>query len=108
MSLNREMERKQKMRFNLAVAAAALMLMNGEAIAKEATANITVPKMDCDSCAVVIKRALTKTAGVKSTAIDTDKRLVKVVYEDSAVSEAQLHQTIEKTGFEVKVPVKSK
>lgn len=78
------------------------------ATAKETTANITVPKMDCDSCAVVIKRALTKTAGVKSTAIDTDKRLVKVVYEDSTVSEAQLHQTIEKTGFEVKPPVKAK
>lgn len=95
------------MRMNLAVAAAALMLVNGEAIAKEATANIAVPKMDCDSCAVVIRRALTKTTGVKSTVIDTDKRLVKVVYEDSAVSEAQLHQTIEKTGFEVKAPVKT-
>jgi len=78
------------------------------ATAKETTANITVPKMDCDSCAVVIKRALTKTPGVKSTTIDTEKRLVKVVYEDSAVSEAQIQQTIEKTGFEVKPPIKSK
>jgi copper chaperone CopZ len=33
---------------------------------------------------------------------------VKVVYEDSAVSEAQIQQTIEKTGFEVKPPIKSK
>ncbi len=64
--------------------------------------------MACDSCAVVIKRALTKTAGVKSTAIDTDKRLVRVVYEDSTVSEEQLHQTIEKTGFEVKAPAQAK
>ncbi len=88
--------------------AASVALVAGAATAKEATANITVPKMDCDSCAVVIKRALTKTPGVKSTTIDTGKRLVKVVYEDSAVSEAQLQQTIEKTGFEVKPPVKSK
>ena len=88
--------------------AASVALVAGAATAKEATANITVPKMDCDSCAVVIKRALTKTPGVKSTTIDTGKRLVKVVYDDSAVSEAQLQQTIEKTGFEVKPPVKSK
>lgn len=96
------------MKVTLSVAVGAAVLMAGTAIAKEATANITVPKMDCGSCAVVIRRALTKTAGVKSTAIDTDKRLVKVVYEDSTVSEEQLHQTIEKTGFEVKAPAKTK
>lgn len=88
--------------------AVSVALVVGAATAKEATANMTVPKMDCDSCAVVIKRALTKTPGVKSTTIDTEKRLVKVVYEDSAVSEMQLQQTIEKTGFEVKLPIKSK
>lgn len=62
------------MKEKLSVAAVALTLMAGAAIGKEATVNITVPKMDCDSCAVVIKRALTKTAGVKITTIDTDKR----------------------------------
>jgi periplasmic mercuric ion binding protein len=97
-----------KPKLSVAAAVGAALMLASAAIAKEATANITVPKMDCDSCAVVIKRALTKTAGVKSTAIDTDKRLVKVVYEDSTVTEAQLHQTIEKTGFEVKVPAKAK
>lgn len=96
------------MKLKLSVAVGAALLLASAAIAKEATANFTVPRMDCDSCAVVIKRALTKTAGVKSTAIDTDKRLVKVVYEDSTVSEAQLHQTIEKTGFEVKALAKAK
>ena len=100
--------KRNEMNLKLSVAVGAAVLMAGAAFAKEATANITVPKMDCDSCAVVIKRALTKTAGVKSTAIDTDKRLVKVVYEDSTVSEAQLHQTIEKTGFEVRAPAKTK
>ena len=96
------------MRVKLAAATVVLALMTGEVIAKEATVNITVPKMDCDSCAVVIKRALTKTAGVQSTTIDTEKRLVKVVYEDSVVSQAQLQQTIERTGFEVKPPPKAK
>ncbi len=88
--------------------AASVALAAGAATAKEATANITVPKMDCASCAVVIKRALTKTPGVKSMSIDTAERLVKVVYEDSAVNDTQLKQAIEKTGFEVKPPIKSK
>jgi copper chaperone CopZ len=96
------------MKVKLFVAPAALVLMTGAVNGKEAMTNITVPKMDCGSCAVVIRRALTKTAGVKSTTIDTDKRLVKVVYDDAVVSEAQLHQTIEKTGFEVNLPQKTK
>lgn len=96
------------MKLKLSLAVGMAVLMAGAALAKEATANLTVPKMDCDSCAVVIKRALTKTPGVKSTAIDTEKRLVTVVYEDSNVSEAQLQQAIEKTGFAVKVPAKTK
>lgn len=96
------------MKLKLTLAVGAAVLMAGAATAKEATANITVPKMDCDSCAVVIKRALTETPGVKSTAIDTEERLVKVVYEDSTVSETQLSQAIEKVGFEVKTSVRGK
>ncbi|MEQ1949519.1 MAG: heavy-metal-associated domain-containing protein [Bryobacteraceae bacterium] len=78
------------------------------AVAKEATTHINVPKMDCGSCAVVVKRAMAKTAGVKNTTIDVDKRLVTVVYEDSQINLAQLQQVIEKSGFEVKAPAKVK
>lgn len=96
------------MTLKLYASSVALVLMAGAATAKEATASLTVPKMDCSSCAVVIKRALTRMPGVKSTTIDTDKRLVKVVYEDSAVGEAQLQRAVEKAGFEVKPPIKAK
>ena len=87
---------------------AGFALIAGVALAKEATAEINVPKMDCGSCAVVVKRALAKTAGVKHTTIDVDKRLVTVVYEDSQVNVSQLQQVIEKSGFEVKAPAKAK
>jgi len=87
---------------------AGIALIAGVAMAKEATIDINVPKMDCGSCAVVVKRAMAKTAGVKNTTIDVDKRLVTVVYEDSQINVAQLQQVIEKSGFEVKAPPKAK
>lgn len=87
---------------------AALVLMAGTAMAKQATANIKLPRMDCASCAVVVKQALMKTTGVKETSIDVDKRVVTVVYEDSQVTLPQLHQTIEKTGFEVEASAKGR
>ncbi len=87
---------------------AGIALIAGVAVAKEATTNLIVPKMDCGSCAVVVKRAMAKTAGVKNTTIDVDKRLVTVVYDDSQVIVAQLQQVIEKSGFEVKAPAKAK
>ena len=85
-----------------------IALIAGVAVAKEATTNLNVPKMDCGSCAVVVKRAMAKTAGVTNTTIDVDKRLVTVVYEDSQVNVAQLQRVIEKSGFEVKAPAKAK
>ena len=87
---------------------AGIALIAGVAVAKEATTNLIVPKMNCGSCAVVVKRAMAKTAGVKNTTIDVDKRLATVVYEDSQVNVAQLQQVIEKSGFEVKAPAKAK
>lgn len=93
---------------NLIATTVGIALIAGVAMAKEATININVPKMDCGSCAVVVKRAMAKTAGVKNTIIDVDKRLVTVVYEDSQVNVAQLQQIIEKSGFEVTAPAKAK
>jgi copper chaperone CopZ len=80
---------------------AALMLTSAVVAAEEVTADIRVPKMDCGACAVVVKKLLRETKGVKNTEIDVDKRMVTVTYEDSQVTESQLRQVIQKTGFEV-------
>ncbi|MEP7345261.1 MAG: cation transporter [Gemmatimonadaceae bacterium] len=87
---------------------AGIALMAGAAVAKETTAEFSVPKMDCGSCAVVVKRAFVKTVGVKSTSIDVDRRTVSVTYEDTKVTVPQLRQVIEKSGFEIKAPVTGK
>jgi len=74
-------------------------LAAGIAVAKEATAEMKVPAMDCAACTVVIKKALTQTKGVKSVDLNVDKRTATVVYEDTQVSQAEIRKTIEKAGF---------
>jgi copper chaperone CopZ len=76
-----------------------LALIGGTAVAKEATAELKVPAMDCSACTVVIKRALTQTKGVKTVDLDVDKRLATVVYEDTQVTEPEIQKAIEKSGF---------
>lgn len=76
-----------------------LALTAGAAIAKEATAELKVPAMDCAACAVVIKKALTQTKGVKTVDLNVEKRTATVVYEDSQVTEPQIAKAIEKVGF---------
>ena len=76
-----------------------LALTAGAAIAKEATAELKVPAMDCAACTVVIKKALTQTKGVKTVDLNVEKRTATVVYEDSQVTELQIAKAIEKVGF---------
>ncbi len=76
-----------------------LGLAGGAAMAKEATAEMKVPAMDCAACTVVIKKALTQTKGVKNVNLSVEKRTATVVYEDTQVSQAEIQKTIEKAGF---------
>jgi len=74
-------------------------LIAGTAVAKEATAEMKVPAMDCAACTVVIKKALTQTKGVKNVDLNVDKRTATIVYEDTQVTQAEIQKTIEKAGF---------
>src|SRR6266849_686337 len=76
-----------------------LGLAGGIAVAKEATAEMKVPAMDCAACTVVIKKALTQTKGVKNVDLNVDKRTATIVYEDTQVTQAEIQKTIEKAGF---------
>ena len=78
---------------------AGLALAGGLASAKEVTAAIKVPGMDCDACTVVIRHALTQTKGVKTVDLNVDKRTATIAYEDTQVTEPQILQVIEKSGF---------
>src|SRR5712671_6553901 len=63
-----------------------LGLAGGIAVAKEASAEMKVPAMDCAACTVVIKKALTQTKGVKNVDLNVDKRTATVVYEHTQVT----------------------
>ena len=67
--------------------------------AKEVTATLRVPAMDCAACTVVIKKALTQTKGVKTVDLNVEKRTASIAYEDTEVTEPQIQKTIEKAGF---------
>jgi len=78
---------------------AGLAMAGGLASAKEVTAAMRVPGMDCDACTVVIRHALAQTKGVKSVDLNVEKRMATIVYEDTQVSESQIQKVIEKSGY---------
>lgn len=87
---------------------AAMLLLGGVALAKDVTAEIKVKGMTCGSCAVAVKQALTTTKGVKSAEVSVEKGLAAVVYDDSQVTERELRQAIDKTGFKAEPATKEK
>ncbi len=83
------------------------ILLTGIAAAKETTTQINVSGMTCGACAVSVKAALTRTKGVKSADVSTVNGLATVVYDDTQVSEQQLLDAINRTGFKAE-PSKEK
>ena len=78
-------------------------LLAGLAGAKEVTTQIPVSGMTCGSCAVAVKKALTSLEGVKKADVSVEQNKATVVYEDSQVTERQLREAINKTGFKAEV-----
>ena len=76
-----------------------LVLATGLVFAKEVTAEIKVLGMTCGSYVVAVKRALTDTKGVKTANVSLEKGLATVIYEDSQITEKQLTEAINKSGF---------
>jgi copper chaperone CopZ len=76
-----------------------LVLASGLVFAKEVTAEIKVQGMTCGSCVVAVKKALTGTKGVKTAEVSLEKSLATVVYEESQVTEKQLIEAVNKSGF---------
>src|SRR3989344_8649541 len=57
--------------------------------------------MHCASCAVRNERSLTKLDGVKSATVNYALRTAAVEYDESKLSEHDLHQAVVKTGYSV-------
>lgn len=63
------------------------------------TITLSVPGMNCPTCPITIKKALSKVSGVIQTDILLDKREVKVRYEDSQTDAQALMRATREAGY---------
>jgi mercuric ion binding protein len=80
----------------LTVAAAAAAPL---ASAKQQTVALNVPTMDCATCPITIKAALSKVPGVAKVKVSYEKREAVIVYDDAQASVADLKKATEDVGY---------
>jgi mercuric ion binding protein len=69
------------------------------ASAKQQTVSLTVPTMDCATCPITIKTALTKVPGVEKVKVSYEKREAVIVYDDAKATVADLKKATEDVGY---------
>jgi len=82
----------------LALAAAQFALVP-LASAKQQTVQLTVPTMDCATCPITIKTALSKVPGVSKVKVSYEKREAVIVYDDARATVADLKKATEDVGY---------
>ena len=60
---------------------------------------LKVPAIHCDACVNTITRTLTALPSVQIAEADTDTKLVRVQYDESAVSVDQIREALDEVGF---------
>lgn len=78
---------------------AAAMLASLSAWAAPQTVTLSVPGMDCASCPITVKAALSKVSGVTSVKSDLAKRQTTVTYDDSKADVAALFRATANAGY---------
>jgi mercuric ion binding protein len=69
------------------------------ASAKQQTVQLTVPTMDCATCPITIKTALSKVPGVSKVKVSYDRREAVIVYDDAKATVADLKKATEDVGY---------
>jgi mercuric ion binding protein len=69
------------------------------AAAKQQTVLLNVPTMDCATCPITIKAALSKVPGVSKVKVSYEKREAVIVYDDAQASVADLKKATEDVGY---------
>ena len=87
------------MTFARTLAFAALASCASLAMAKQQTVQLTVPTMDCATCPITIKAALTKVPGVSKVNVSYEKREAVIVYDDARTTPADLKKATEDVGY---------
>lgn len=79
-----------------AIAAAVLC---APAFAKTQTVSLNIPTMDCATCPITIKTALTKIPGVSKVKVSYEKREAVIVFDDAQATVADLKKATEDVGY---------
>ena len=87
---------------------AAMLILTTVSWTKEVSKDIKISGMTCGACGVTVRKSLEKTKGVKHVDVSTEKGLATIVYDDSQVTEQQLREAINKTGFKAEGPEASR
>ena len=87
------------MTFARPLAFVALATSASLAMAKQQTVLLNVPTMDCATCPITIKAALTKVPGVSKVKVSYEKREAVIVYDDTKATVADLKQATENVGY---------
>ena len=87
------------MKLTRTLALLALVAAAPLALAKQQTVSLTVPTMDCATCPITIKTALTKVPGVEKVKVSYEKREAVIVYDDAKATVADLKKATEDVGY---------
>lgn len=78
---------------------AALLCAPSFALATSRTVSLTVPTMDCATCPITIKAALSKVPGVSSAKVSYARREAVVVFDDSKTDVDALKKASADAGY---------
>lgn len=78
---------------------AALLCVPALALAKPSTVSLNIPTMDCATCPITIKAALSKVPGVSKVKVSYERREAVVVFDDSQATVADLKKATEDVGY---------
>ncbi len=74
-----------------------------DAGAQTARVTLRIGGMSCASCGVAVRTALRQLDGVRSVAVDVDRKKADVTYEPRRVTPAQMVRAIERLGYRARV-----
>ena len=63
------------------------------------TVTLSVPGMNCATCPITVKKALTKVSGVSKTDVNLDSREAKVTFDDAKTDVEALKRATKDAGY---------
>ena len=81
------------------LAAAALSAASSAALAEVKTVTLSVPGMDCATCPITVKKALSRVPGVARVSASLERKEAVVTYDDAKASVADLTRATAGAGY---------